>query len=125
MDTIARILVGLIAAFMLVQGFGFWFQIETMNGLFALSTLNDLGFASIRADFGGFFLAVGLFSAYAAWNRVGHWALAAALLFIIAIIGRTISLGFDGLVPGAIPPMIFEGVSAAILLWARNLWQTQ
>jgi Domain of unknown function (DUF4345) len=123
MDTLVRILIGVIAAIMLVQGLGFWFRIDVMNGLFALSTLNDLGFASIRADFAGFFLAVGLFCAYAAWKRHRQSALGAAILFIIAFVGRVISLAFEGAVAGGIPPMAFESLSAAILLWARSSWQ--
>lgn len=122
MKTLARTLIGLIAAIMLVQGLGFWFFTGTMNEMFALSTINDLGFASIRADFGGFFLAVGLFSTYAAWKENGCAALAAATLFIIAITGRFISLGMEGPVDGGVFPMIFEGTSAAILLWGRHLW---
>jgi len=124
MDTIARVLIGLIAAIMLVHGLRFWFQIDVMNGLFALSTVNDLGFASIRADFGSLFLSVGVFAAVAAWTRSRQAALGAATLFIIAFLGRVISLGFEGPVEGGFPPMIFEAGSAAILLWARSLWQT-
>ncbi|MCH9807076.1 MAG: hypothetical protein K0U74_05030 [Alphaproteobacteria bacterium] len=122
MRTLARSLVALVAVIMSAQGLAFWFQTELMNGLFALSTINDLGFASIRADFGGFFLAVGLFSALAAWKCQGHWALAAAILFVIAFTGRVISLGFEGPVDGGVVPMVFEATAAAILLWARNLW---
>lgn len=124
MDNLARLLIALIAAMMIVYGLGFWFQIELMNEKFALSTRNDLGFASIRADFTGFFLAVGLFSAYAAWTRSRHWALAAAVMFIIAFIGRVISLGFEGPVTGGVPPMLFEAGAAAVLLWARSLWKS-
>ena len=120
---VLRILVALIAVVMLVHGLGFWFRIDMMNGLFALATQNDLGFASIRADFGGFFLAVGLFSAYAAWRQDGQAALGAAMLFIIAFIGRVISLGFEGPVAGGVPPMMFEAVSAVILLLARGRWR--
>ena len=123
MKQLARALVGLIALIMLAHGWAFWFRIDAMNQLFALSTLNNLGFASIRADFGGFFLAVGLFSGYAAWKYQGQWALAAAILFLIALTGRFISLGLEGPVDGGLAPMLFEGTSAAILLWARSLWQ--
>jgi len=124
MDTLARTLIGMIALIMLVYGLGFWFQIEAMNEKFALATLNDLGFASIRADFAGFFLSVGLFSAVAAWMRFGMAALAAATLFILAFLGRVLSLVMDGPVAGGIPPMVFESVSASILLWARYLWRS-
>lgn len=124
MENVARILVGLIAAFMLVSGLGFWFHTDTMNKIFALSTLNDLGFASIRADFASFFLAIGLFAGIAAWKRDPHFAASAATLFILALIGRVISLGFEGKVAGGVPPMLLEASSAAILLWARQIWQT-
>ncbi len=123
MDTAARVVVGLIALIMLLYGLGFWFRTDAMNQQFALATRNDLGFASIRADVAGFFLSVGLFSAVAAWMRCGLAALGAATLFIFAFVGRTISLVVDGPVAGGVPPMVFEAVSATILLWARHLWQ--
>lgn len=124
MDTGIRILIGLIASFMVVYGLGFWIFTDAMNQRFALATLNDLGFASIRADFAGFFLSVGVFSGIAAWRRCGTAALGAATLFIFAFLGRVISLFVEGPVTGGVQPMAFEAVSATILLWARHVWQT-
>jgi hypothetical protein len=28
----------------------------------------------------------------------------------------------DGPAPGAVPPMVVEAVSVAILMWARSIW---
>jgi hypothetical protein len=122
MDMAARGLIGLIAAFFLINGLGFWFNQEAQNAMFALATANDLGKASIRADFGGFFLAVGIMSAMAAWKRCRWSAAGAALLLGLALVGRGVSLAMDGAVPGFAPPMIVEAVCVAILLWARKLW---
>ena len=116
-------MVGLIGAFMLTNGLGFWFFTDAMNEMFALSTVNNLGYASIRADFGGFFLGAGLFAAYAAWRRDGQAALGAAVLFIIGFIGRVITLVLDGPVAGGVPPMVIEAMSASVLLWTHQMWQ--
>lgn len=122
MDMVLRCVIGLLAAFMLVYGLGFWFQTDMMNARFALATQNDLGFASIRADFASFFLSVGLFAGYAAWKRSSCAALAAATLLGLAFVGRAISLLFEGPVAGGVPPMTFEAVATAILLFARSRW---
>lgn len=123
METLMRVLIGLIALMMSAYGLGFWFLTDTMNARFALATSNDLGFASIRADFAGFFFSVAVFSAVAAWKRSGEAALAAATLFLFAFVGRVLSLVMEGPVTGGVPPMTFEIVAASLLLWARHLWQ--
>ena len=62
--------------------------------------------------------------AYAAWKRFALAALAGAVLLYMALVGRVLSLWFDGLVDGGVPPMIFEFVVGSILLLAYNRWKT-
>ncbi len=119
---IARILVGLMAAFFFAMGLLFWFQLDNQAAGFAIAAVNDLGRASIRADFGSFFLSVGLFCGYASWKRCGAAALAAAVLFGLALLGRLLTIALEGTAPGAVPPMVVEAISVAILLWARRGW---
>ena len=119
---VARILVGLMAAFFLAMGLLFWFQIDAQTAQFQIKAAGVLGNASIRADFGAFFLSVGIFCGYASWKQSSGAAAAAALLLGLALLGRAMTLILEGSAPGAIPPMVVEAVSVAILLWARNGW---
>lgn len=128
MNLAARILVGLMALFFGAMGVGFWFSLESQAAGFGLQAAVDaanlIGRASVRADFGSFFLTVGVLCAYAAWKRCGSAAVGAALLFGIALTGRVISILLDGPAPGGTPPMVVEAVSVAILLWARSVWKS-
>lgn len=127
MTLATRILVGLMALFFGAMGVGFWFNLEGQAAGFGLQAAVDagnlIGRASVRADFGSFFLTVGVLCAYAAWKRCGSAAVGAALLFGIALTGRIVSVAFDGPAPGGTPPMVVEAVSVAILLWARSVWK--
>ena len=121
---IARILVGLMAAFFFAMGLLFWFQLDAQTAQFQIKAAGLLGNASIRADFGSFFLSVGIFCGYASWKKSGGAAAAAALLFGLALLGRGLTIILEGAAPGAIEPMVVEAVSVAILLWARSGWKT-
>lgn len=127
MGLATRILVGLMALFFGAMGAGFWFNLETQAAGFALQNAveatNLVGRASVRADFGSFFLTVAVLCAYAAWKRNGSAAVGAALLFGIALLGRVVSILLDGPAPGGAFPMGVEAVSVAILLWARSVWK--
>jgi hypothetical protein len=119
---VARLLVGLLAAFYFLMGVLFWFQLDAQAANFAIGAVGELGRASIRADFGSFFLSIGIMCAYASWKRYGAAAGAAALLLGLALLGRFATLILDGVAPGAVQPMVVEAVSVAILLWARKGW---
>ncbi len=119
----ARALVGLMALLFLYMGLGFWFSLDSRAAEFAIEASNALGRASIRADFGSFFLTVGVLCGYASWKRCGSAAAGAALLFGLALLGRIVTIILEGKAPGAVPPMVVEAVSVGILLWARSVWK--
>jgi len=127
MNMVARVLVGIMALFFGAMGAGFWLNLETQAAGFglqgAVEASNLIGRMSVRADFGSFFLTIGILCGYAVWKRSGAAAIGAALLFGIALLGRIVSIALDGPAPGSTPPMVIEAVSVAILLWARNVWK--
>lgn len=120
---VARILVGLMAVFFFAMGVLFWVSLDAQAAQFQIAAAGDLGRASIRADFGSFFLSVGVFCGYAAWKQCGGAALAAAVLFGVALLGRLFTLAVEGAAAGAVQPMVVEAVCVAILLWARAGWK--
>ena len=119
---IARALVGLMALFFFAMGVLFWVSLDTQAAQFQIQAAGALGNASIRADFGSFFLSAGLFCGYAAWKQHGEAALAAATLFGLALLGRLVTIVLEGAAPGAVQPMVVEAICVAILLWARSGW---
>jgi len=127
MNMVARVLIGIMALFFGAMGAGFWLNLETQAAGFglqgAVEASNLIGRMSVRADFGSFFLTIGILCGYAVWKRSGSAAIGAALLFGIALLGRIVSIALDGPAPGAAPPMVIEAVSVAILLWARSVWK--
>jgi hypothetical protein len=127
MNMVARVLVGIMALFFGAMGAGFWLNLETQAASFglqgAVEASNLIGRVSVRADFGSFFLTIGILCGYAVWKRSGSAAVGAALLFGIALLGRIVSVALDGPAPGGTPPMVIEAVCVAILLWARSVWK--
>ncbi len=127
MNLAARIVVGLMVLVFGSVGLGFWFSLETQAVGFALQGAVDganlLGRASVRADFGAFFLTVAVLCGYAAWKRSGAAATGAALMFGLALLGRILSILLEGPAPGGVMPMGVEAVSVLVLLWARSVWK--
>lgn len=123
MAIVVRILAGLLAAFFLVTGLGFWFSLDQTAASFAIRPENILGRASIRADFGALFFGVGVMSAMACWRKSRAYAYGALLLLAFAISGRIVSIVLDGVAPGGTEPMVVEALGIAILAWARHAWK--
>jgi hypothetical protein len=94
MNMVARVLVGIMALFFGAMGAGFWLNLETQAAGFglqgAVEASNLIGRMSVRADFGSFFLTIGILCGYAVWKRSGSAAVGAALLFGIALLGRIV-----------------------------------
>lgn len=123
MPVAKRILTGLVGLFFLAMGLGFWFAIENQSAGFGLETGTAIARASIRADFGAFFLAVGGMSLIAAWKQSASWATAPLILLALALSGRIVSLLLDGPAPGGFSPMVVEAACIAVLAWARTGWR--
>lgn len=96
-------------------GLGFLFAPLIFAPLFYIEPIGSQGLASIRADFGGFFIGGGVFALVGAWRQQARPLLVPMLLLAIALFGRFVSLIVDGMGPGAIPPMVAEAVMLAIL----------
>ena len=79
-------------------------------------SLGSQGLATLRADFTAFFLVGGLFALLGAWRADPAPLKVPALLFAIALSGRTLSLVMDGVAPSAFPPMIVEAVMLLVLI---------
>jgi hypothetical protein len=107
---IARAVVLLFSLFFLVMGFQWLVMPQNLANNFALLPNGILGWATIRADLGSFFLVTGITAAMAASNIRGanNFLACAAMLMAIAATGRLIGFALDGIPEGGFAPFIFE-----------------
>jgi Sec-independent protein secretion pathway component TatC len=119
----SRALVALIGTLSLLSVFQHWFAVETLVDARGIQTIGAIGAANIRADIGGLFLAIGVFAFIAAWQRSTTWLLATWLLPALALLGRFISLGIDGISARVIEPMVIEAVVLTILGAVYVYWK--
>jgi hypothetical protein len=111
----SRTLVAVIGLLSLLSVFQHWFAVEVLVETRGIETVGAIGAANIRADIGGLFLAIAVFAFVAAWKRSTIWLLATWLLPALALLGRLISLGLDGVSPRVVEPIAVEAVVLTIL----------
>lgn len=116
MQNILRGAIGIIGLAMFAIGLGFLFAPVTLGQAFHVEPVGSQGLASIRADFTGFFIGVGVFAMIGAWTERARPLLVPMLMLGVALFGRFVSLVFDGMGPAAIPPMVAEAVMLAVLV---------
>ncbi len=124
MKLIQRLLVGLIGIASLLITTRLWLAQDTALGQFGITTLNQVGRQTVRADMAGLFCSIGVFAILAAWKTSRAWAFAALVVTSCALLGRFIGVITDGTGPGVLGPIGVEVVSIAILLWVRQSWKT-
>ncbi|MGF1454953.1 MAG: hypothetical protein ACFB6R_06195 [Alphaproteobacteria bacterium] len=119
LQLILRVLVGVLGLLGLALAARFWMDPMTAAEGLGLSSLNDLGTATLRADLGAFFGTTGLFCLAAALLNRAALMSAPIALFGLALAGRTYSLLMFGPAEGGMPPMIVEGVTLAFFALGR------
>ena len=107
--------------FYLLFGLAFLFQPESAASALGIAPLNAQGMSTLRGDFTGFFGIVGISMLWGAWQRKGDLLLVPAIIMLIIIAGRLVSLAIDGDFDGYLIPLAAEVGTAVILLWARNM----
>ena len=122
MTALVRVLVGLVALFFVVFSARFLFTPEAIAAEFAILPAGVPGLATVRADLGGAFLAVGIFSILGLAQRARPWLYAAAIVVGTIASCRIVGFALDGLNRVTAAPFVVELVMVAILLvGARRL----
>ncbi len=117
MTWLARILVGLVAAFFLVWGLRFYFSPDSMAAEFSIAPSGIPGVSTVRGDLGGLFIAVGLLAA-SGLRRGSHRLLYSAATIVGAVaFGRVVGFAFEGTPMTTVVPFVAELVFVAILLF--------
>ena len=107
-------------AFVLI-GCSFLFDPAVAGIGFGIEPLDPAGLAALRADFTAFFAIAGGAMIWGGWRGRGDVLLVPALLFGIALLGRTISIFADGTVAGFWLPMLIEAGTATLCLVASRV----
>ena len=125
MTLLARILVGLVAAFFLVWGMRFFFTPDAIAMEFAIAPSGAPGLSTVRGDLGGLFVAVGVFATMGL-RRGSYRSLYTAATIIAAIaFGRILGFVFDGVPIGSIVPFAAELFFIAVLLFGARQLRTE
>jgi hypothetical protein len=118
MQTMMRVLVGLVGAVNLSAGLAFLVAPARMAKAFYVTPIGVEGMATLRADFPGFFIGAAVFALWGAISgRTEHMVVPLVLLCIV-LAGRCVSLGLDGSTPNSFPVMAAEAAMIAVLLMA-------
>lgn len=116
-----RLLIGLFGALSLVQASRLWLSPHIAIGVMGLTELNRTGMATIRADNGGIFTAIGVLMLYGA-ARQSRGALTGALVVVAsAFAGRIFAAVQDGATSDQYPQLAIEAITVTLLLFGRQL----
>ena len=116
---VRTILIGLIfvaGMFNLGLGVSFLYDPAGMGLSLGVSSVGQLGAATVRGDFAAFFTVIGLCMLRGAWKRNGDVLLVPAALLGIAFLGRVLTALLGGTGPGFVQPMMFEAAQFALLV---------
>jgi len=108
--TVLRGLVGLLGVLGLLITSQLWLNPAGPAAKLGVAAMGPLGLATIRADMGGFFGAVGILAVWAALKGQGKVLTAPLLLVSLALTGRVIAVAMGGLTPNMVEPMVTEAV---------------
>ena len=123
MILLSRALVCIIGLLSLLSVWPHWFNLDGLVVDRGIQAIGVIGRANIRADIGGIFLSIGLFSLVAAIQKSPQWLLAAILLTGGALFGRFVSVFQDGYSTRVGSPMLIEAAVIAIFLAAYRIWK--
>lgn len=108
--TVLRGLIGLLGVLGLLMALMLWLNPAGPAAKLGVEAMGPLGLATIRADMGGFFGAVGILAVLAAFKGQGKLLTAPLLLVALALAGRGVAVAMEGLTPDMVQPIVTEAV---------------
>ncbi len=119
MTLILRIILGVAGALGLLIGARMWMDPVKVGEMMGLSGAGPLGQATLRADVGGFFAAVGLLVLAGAIRNQARLFTAPVLMIALALSGRLFAAAVNGVDPMAIRSMVVEAVLVCLFAVGR------
>ncbi|CAN5615310.1 hypothetical protein BH10PSE5_BH10PSE5_01840 [soil metagenome] len=120
-----RLLVGAIGVLALIGALRIWTDPAIPAATLGLSPIGGLGLATLRADVGGFFGGMGAFALAAAIRNDRRLVTVPLVLVSLALVGRLITAGVEGLAPNMVMPMAVEATLAVLLAIGRRTLGTR
>ena len=120
MEKLARILITMIGALLLLGALGFMFAPAMMEPDFSVILSRLDGWGTLRADVGGPFLAIALFAVYGARRGNSRWIWVPLIFMTTFLFGRTVHLVVDGVSQPAIRSYLIEVILLAVLIASRR-----
>jgi nitrate reductase gamma subunit len=115
-------LVFLIGLFMILIAMSVLFQpATTAPSLLGIVPEGAHAMSTLRGDVQGFFSIIGITMLWGAWKRSGDLLLVPAIIMVLVVIGRLVSVAQDGMYDGFAMAVGMEVAITALLLWARAL----
>ena len=93
-------------------------QPQLMSIEFSVIPSGLLGWASLRADFGSFFMVAGITAGLAAFGGRGanHYLCCCGMLMTFAALGRLVGFATDGIPSRGVAPLMVELFTIAVLV---------
>lgn len=120
-----RLAIIVLGVFNISVGLGFLLAPQKLAAAFFLSPVGTQGLATLRADFPGFFIGASVFALYAAWKRDAAALYVPMVMLGLALFGRFVSLGLDGMAPTAVQPMVVEAVMLVVLVLGQRSFRAR
>jgi len=108
MQTVIRIIVGLVGVLAILLAARFLWSPAAPAAMLGVTPVGELGIATLRGDFGGFFGVCGILALAAAIRNSAALVTAPLLAIALALSGRIISYAIDGGGSAVLQPMLVE-----------------
>ena len=120
MQMFIRIIVGLVGVLAIMLAARFFQNPAAPAAMLGVAPVGELGIATIRGDFGGFFGVCGILAVAAAIRNSAILVAAPLIAVALALTGRIISYAIDGGGAPVLQPMLIEAVLVVVfgLGWA-------
>lgn len=115
-----RLLIGTLGAVAILGALRIWIDPAMPAVALGLSPVGGLGLATLRADVGGFFGGMGAFALAAAIRDDRRLVTVPLVLVSLALTGRLITAGLEGLAPDMVLPMVVEAALAVLFAFGRR-----
>ena len=121
MERVSRILVNVIGLLTLLGALGFMIAPAQMEPYFSILPTRLDGWGTLRADLGGPFLAIALFTFFGARPGKSQWLWVPVIFMATFLLGRTVHILMDGISQPAIRSFVVEVVLLVVLETSRRV----
>lgn len=121
MKNLIRTVIAVLAIGLLAVGIGFATASPRVMSDFAIAATGPHGMGTVRADLGGCFIALSLFTLFGLRRGQAKWLLVPLQFLGIILLLRLLHLGVDGVTSAGLRSTVIEIVLLALLWGGRRI----